>query len=91
MLSAINFYNELMFQTDEVNDELADPMLAPKLESSQLAIPQLPPQSGFRIGRLLAQISSHIDFWHLPLTLPSPQAWGEGIYVSLPNIQDTTA
>jgi hypothetical protein len=45
MLSAIQFHYQLLFDTDEINDVWWNRMLPPKLESAEVAVFQLQPQS----------------------------------------------
>jgi len=50
MLPAIQFHYQLLFKADEINDVLWNRMLAPKLESTKVAVFQLQPEPHFRVG-----------------------------------------
>ncbi len=50
MLPAIQFYYQLLFETDEINDVRWKRMLSPKLELAEVAILQVPPKAQFRVG-----------------------------------------
>ena len=50
MLPAIQFHYQLLFRADEINDVRWNRMLAPKLESTKVAVFQLQPEPHFRVG-----------------------------------------
>jgi hypothetical protein len=50
MLPAIQLNNQLLFETDEINDVWWNRVLPPKLESAEVAVLQLQPQPQFRVG-----------------------------------------
>ena len=52
MLSAISLDHQPTFGTGEVRDEASNGLLAPKLESAELAIAKAVPESPLGIGRL---------------------------------------
>ncbi len=50
MLSAIQLHNQLLFETDEINDVGWNRVLPPKLESAEVSVFQLQPQPQLRVG-----------------------------------------
>jgi hypothetical protein len=50
MLTAIHFHDETPLDTHEIDDEVAEWMLAAELEPGELAIAQVAPKQAFRVG-----------------------------------------
>ena len=50
VLPAIQLHYQLLFQADEINDVRWNRMLAPKLESAEVAVLQMQPKPQFRVG-----------------------------------------
>jgi len=54
MLSAVNFYNQLGFQADKINNKWADNLLSAKFAVQQLPVPELLPNRAFGIGLIFS-------------------------------------
>ena len=50
VLPAIQFHYQLLFEADEINDVRRNRMLAPELESTEIAVFQMQPKPQFRVG-----------------------------------------
>ena len=50
MLPAIQFHDQLLLDTNEINDIRGNGMLSPKLEPAEVAVFQMQPQPPFRLG-----------------------------------------
>ncbi len=64
VLPAIQLDDEAVFETHEIDDEVAQRVLAAELESGKLAIAQVAPKQALRVGGPLAQVSGAIRGYH---------------------------
>jgi len=57
VLPAIDLYNQACFETDEIDDIWPDRMLSPKLQPSDLALPQVSPERALRVRHLTTEVA----------------------------------
>lgn len=80
VLTTVNFDDDLLFETYEINDVLAYRLLSPELEACQPVTPESGPKRPFSICRVFTKLSvkgyllfvSQLRTHYLTLTLPSP-------------------
>ncbi len=78
MLAPVDFHHEFALRTAEVNDEVADHILTPKLGSANLPCPQPPPQCPLCVGLFLSETPSSVPEFPHPGPLPTGPPLGRG-------------
>jgi hypothetical protein len=57
MLAAVNFDNDLFFETHKINDVRTDRFLSPEFETAQLSVAKILPHFPFGIRHIFSQHS----------------------------------
>jgi hypothetical protein len=79
-LAAIELHDELGFETNEIDDIVADGRLAAEFAAIKLTITKFPPKTTFLIGHVLTKLASDVMVHGLPPTPTLPHKGGGGSF-----------